>query len=97
MLIITFKKNGVGVSVPQLTLHVKDLVHGFRAVTSITPQWTSGLNSRSEATDMRVKSQGSSLKEAQFWFFCPLTCDFLVKVASATAAAAAVLLLVRED
>lgn len=31
----------------ECVLHVKDLVHGFRAVISITPQWISGLNSRS--------------------------------------------------
>lgn len=34
-----------------LTLHVSDLVHGFRAVISTTPQWISGLNSRSKATE----------------------------------------------
>lgn len=33
-----------------VTLHVRDLVHGFRAVISTTPQWISGLNSRSEGT-----------------------------------------------
>lgn len=33
-----------------VTLHVRDLVHGFRAVISTTPQWMSGLNSRSEGT-----------------------------------------------
>lgn len=34
-------------SVRWRTLHVKDLVHGLCAVISITPQWISGLNSRS--------------------------------------------------
>lgn len=31
----------------ECVLHVSDLVHGFRVVISTTPQWISGLNSRS--------------------------------------------------
>lgn len=31
----------------ECVLHVRDLVHGFRAVISTTPQWISALNSRS--------------------------------------------------
>lgn len=33
----------------ECVLHVRDLVHGFRAVISRTPQWMSGLNSRSDS------------------------------------------------
>lgn len=40
-----------------VTLHVRDLVHGFRAVRSTTPQWISGLNSRSEAPQEKKESE----------------------------------------
>lgn len=41
-----------------VTLHVRDLVQGFRDVTSITPQWISGLNSRS---DGRAKGEEKNI------------------------------------
>lgn len=47
------------------TLHVSDLVHGFRVVISTTPQWISGLNSRSEATE-RPEGEERTSKDKKF-------------------------------
>ncbi len=45
------------------TLHVKDLVHGLRAVISITPQWISGLNSRSDLRKKKKHNRTHKLKK----------------------------------
>lgn len=38
-------------------MHVRDRVHGFRAVISRTPQWISGLNSRSDGRENKKESE----------------------------------------
>ncbi len=61
------------------TLHVKDLVHGLRAVISTTPQWISGLNSRSDLREKKT-SKKKVRKENNFCLCFFVCIDFDINI-----------------